>query len=715
MKNKYILFWVVFLVAILISFLSYWFLRIFFFGINQELVQFIVNEENNKKNKQIIVVEIDELTYNKLWFPIDRWDYIPFLEHLSQANPAVIAFDVLFLDKWKDEEKDKKLANIFQKLWNIVIWSAFQTHIKCDTREPFKNGVKQCISPESEKYSSAYNILQNPYELFLKTVKNVWYFQPTIHPRTKKVYSITPFQEVQTKSWIIKYESFSFATLREYYNYMYSRNNTEITGNLWEKVYYFFDKKIPIKKNDFYITYNKVWNFERRSFYDIFEGKFDKEFFKDKIVLIWYTAEWVKDDFFIPGTWAWEVTKGIYIHANIISNILNEDYIVYINEKLEILIAFLFIFFIVYLNIFHLKHFNLRRISFWAIILFVIIVLSYYILFYFVYKSIWIYLLPNYPLEFMSILVFSFFISTIIKYRIEDKNKKMLSKALSEYVSSDIAREILQSTGNVNLSWENKKITIFFSDIAGFTTISEKLSPEKLVSFLRIYLWEMSHIIMDNKWFINKYEWDAIMALWGVFGQVENFWVVDACKSSLLQQAKLKALNEEWKQNGKNELSVRMWLHTGNAIIGNIWAEGRKMEFTALWDSVNLASRLEWVNKFYGTSICVSQDVYQEAKDFFTFRYLDKIRVKWKNIGIDIYELVSYVGEAGVFKENIIKDFEKAMILYQKKLFQEAFDIFSKLSGLWDPPSKTYKKRCEMYLVNPPSEDWDGVWILDEK
>jgi adenylate cyclase len=256
---------------------------------------------------------------------------------------------------------------------------------------------------------------------------------------------------------------------------------------------------------------------------------------------------------------------------------------------------------------------------------------------------------------------------------------------------------------------------MFFSDIAGFTTISEKLSPEELVWFLRVYLWEMSHIIMDNKWFINKYEWDAIMALWWVFWKVENYWIVDACRSALFQQAKLKELNEVWKQQWKDELSVRMWLHTWPAIIWNIGAQGRKMEFTALWDSVNLASRLEWVNKFYWTYICVSEDIYNEVKDIFTFRYLDKIRVKWKNIWINIYELVSNAWEAWIFKEKIIADFEDAVSLYMNRDFEKAKEIFDKLSKLWDEPSKVYKKRCEIFIKNPPENNWDGIWTMDEK
>lgn len=686
MKNFKILLLQVFWVSIIVFLFSYLFLRQFFYNINGEFLYFIKKSLTQKVNNSIIVVEIDDLTYNKLGFPIDRWDYVPFLNNLKSSAPAVIWFDILFLDKWKDEKKDIDLAQKFSELWNVIIWF--------DIR-----GYTQAVMP---------------YELFYNSVKNIWYFKSTINSNTNKVYSLKPFLDLKYNWQTKRYDSFSFAILREYYNYIYW-NNIKKANNYKENIYNFFDKKIPIRWWEMYINYLNINKFQRESFYNIYTWNFDKQKFKDKIVLIWYTAEWVKDDFLVPGIW-WESSmKWVYIHGNAINNVLNDNYIIYFSPIIESFISFLFIFFIIYLNIFYLKNSKLTWISFWAVFLFLFISLVYYIFFLLAYKKTWVFLIPNYPFEFFSVLFLSFFVSSVLKYINEDKNKTILSKALSEYVSSDIAKEILNSTWSVNLSGENKKITIFFSDIAGFTTISEKLSPEELVWFLRIYLWEMSHIIMNNKWFINKYEWDAIMALWWVFWKVENYWVVDACHASLLQQTKLKELNEIWKQEWKDKLSVRMWLHTGPAIIWNIGAEGKKMEFTALWDSVNLASRLEWVNKFYGTNICVSEDIFKEVKDKFTFRYLDKIRVKWKNIWINIYELVSNAWESWIFKENIISDFEKAIKMYINRDFKKAKEIFEKLSKLWDNPSKVYEKRCEIFIKNPPENNWDGIWTMDEK
>ncbi len=137
------------------------------------------------------------------------------------------------------------------------------------------------------------------------------------------------------------------------------------------------------------------------------------------------------------------------------------------------------------------------------------------------------------------------------------------------------------------------------------------------------------------------------------------------------------------------------------------------MEFTALWDSVNLASRLEWVNKFYGTYLCVSEDTYLETKDKFVYRYLDKIRVKGKELPVKIYELICFAEES--YHKDRYKDFEKAIYLYEQAKFIEAREIFLMLSQVGDASSKTYLDRCDLYIKNPPKPDWDGVWVMDSK
>ena len=302
-----------------------------------------------------------------------------------------------------------------------------------------------------------------------------------------------------------------------------------------------------------------------------------------------------------------------------------------------------------------------------------------------------------------------------VKYVYESNNKVKLSKALSEYVSKAIVKEILSNSWDIKLDWDLKKLTIFFSDIEWFTTISEKFSPEELITFLRKYLSYMSNIILDNNWFINKYEWDAIMALWWAFSDNEKDSYY-ACLSALKQQETLKELNSNWQKVWLPKIKVRIWLHTWQAIVWNIWAVWRKIEYTALWDSVNLASRLEWVNKFYWTFICVSEDIFEENKDFFEFRYLDKIRVKWKDNAIKIYELLSEKWNLTLKKEKIRTEFEKAILVYNSRDFISAKDLFENIYKKYnDSPSKTYFERCEYFMNNKPKSNNELIWNYETK
>lgn len=638
-------------------------------------------------NKSIIVVEIDEdtLSWRKdnqwnvtlvwLWrFPFDRKYYWTVIDNLKEAWAAVIALDVIFWER-SNEESDDKLANSIKNAWNVILW------LWAD---------------------SSWNI-QFPYEKFSKNMLTSWYFAPNVDKSTNIVYSIKPISIFKWSDTI--YNHFSIAIIKWFYSKIYddkkylkdeilSLDDKFVIGNKLELL------KSRNGKNEVLINYTDSHKFTKKSFLDIYYNQFDKDLFKDKIVVIWSTAKGIKDVFNTP-LWS---EYWVYTHVNMINTILTKNGIKYFNENLEWFMIFLLIIISVY--------FNISKFSY-VLILSNIAIVSLFIL-WVLYITILTNLLLNFPIELAIALIFSLAISNIVKYLIENKHKTMLNKALSEYVSKDIAHEILSWEWKINLDWENKSIWILFSDIEWFTTISEKLSPEELVKFLREYLSAMSNIIMDEKWFINKYEWDAIMALWWVFWDITDSSYL-MCLSALKQQDTLKQLNTEWWEKWFPEIRARIWMHFWKAIIWNIWSEWRKMEFTALWDSVNLASRLEWVNKFYWTYICVSEDVYNIEKNNFEFRYLDKIRVKWKEKSINIYELICVKWELTKKQAKILDRFEEAIEYYKDMNFKEAINIFTELSEQWDWPSKTYKKRCGIYSKKSPREGWDGVWTMTSK
>ena len=626
-----------------------------------------------KISKEIIVVTIDDESIKKIWkFPFSRDEYIPVIKNLNKDNVSVIWMDIIFSDKWPNINIDKKFAKSLKNAWNVIIWWWIEK-----------------------------NIFLKPYSLFEKSVLSYWYFQPINNKFNNKVYSLNTYWNYQ--NW--KFFHFSIQVLRWYLKQFYWKDYFNFFKK--DKKYFYItpDIKIPtINWKEFYINFAKTLNGKEKfytvPFYKIYENNYDHKYFENKIIIIGYTAKGIKDIFFSPE---WQ-KFWVYTHANVINTILTKQYKIYFDKNLEYLLLFLLIILSVYFNLSqkwkNLLISNLSIISIFIIIIFFIV--------------IWLNFALNFPVQFIFGLVITLTISNILKSFMEDKNKTLLNKALSQYVSKDIAKEILSWEWKVKLDWERKNISIFFSDIEGFTSISEKMNPEELVIFLREYLWAMSNIIMDERGFIDKYEWDAIMALWWVFGY-ENSSTYDNCKSALLQQEKLRILNKDWKERFWEELKIRMWLHTWEAIVWNIGAEGRKMEFTALWDSVNLASRLEEVNKKYWTYLCVSETVYKEQKNNFEFRFLDQIKVKWKNIPVKIYELISKKWETSDLKKEIVLEFEKAIALYLEKNFEKAELIFKKLIQLWDKPSITYAKRCLAFKNQPPEKNWDWVWTMKTK
>ena len=661
--------------------------------INKQAQNLYYIMSNNNISKNIIVIEIDEETIsgkkNKAWeilkewlwrFPFDRKAYWIVIDNLNKYGVSIIAIDVIFWETSGNEESDIYFANSIKNAWNVILWT----------------------------WLNSVWIIQQPYEMFNKHVLSTGYYRPNVDKVTQNVYWITPFAKFRESD--VLYNHFSIAILKWFFSKVYW-DETFLENNYnFTKDEIIINNKIKLlrsreNKNEILINYVKSSSFNKLSFLDVYNNSLEPEDIdnlKDKIIIIWATAKGIKDIFHTP---LWN-EYWVYTHANMVNTILTKNWLKYLDKDLELFLIFLFIIISVYFNISKSSYVLIfSNISLIAIFIIGVI-----------YIPLLTNTLINFPFEFSIAILLSLTVSNIAKYLIENINKKKLNKALSEYVSKDVAQEIISWEWKVNLNWERKNIAIFFSDIEWFTSISEKFSPEDLVWFLREYLSDMSDIIMDEKWFINKYEWDAIMALWGVFW--DNSRDDDSyriCKAALKQQEVLKTLNVEWKKRGFTEIKARIGMHLGDAIIWNIWSEWRKMEFTALWDSVNLASRLEGVNKFYWTYMCASENIYKMEKSNFEFRYLDKIRVKWKDKPVKIYELlwVKWRVDKNVLINK--RAFEKATRLYLKKEFIQAKEIFEELINSWDNAWRMYFDMCEIYIKTPPANDWDWISVMTDK
>ena len=250
---------------------------------------------------------------------------------------------------------------------------------------------------------------------------------------------------------------------------------------------------------------------------------------------------------------------------------------------------------------------------------------------------------------------------------------------------------------------------LFAGAVAGFCQ-----TPAETVAMLNDYFTVMSQIVLDHTGFLDKYIGDAIMAVFNAPVALPNH-TASACEAAYDMLLELKTLNEEWGQRGTPHLDIGIGVNTGEAVVGNMGAEQR-FNYTAIGDTVNLASRLEGLNKMYRTHIIVSEFTFAGVKDRFRFRELDYVRVKGKHKPIVIYELVSKKGEDPA-KERLCSMFSGALALYRERRFSEAMDGFASLLKEHpdDGPSSVYMERCRGYLTEPPPEDWDGVYAAKTK
>ncbi len=311
----------------------------------------------------------------------------------------------------------------------------------------------------------------------------------------------------------------------------------------------------------------------------------------------------------------------------------------------------------------------------------------------------------------------TFLASTIVSFLKTEREKGFLRNAFSRYLSDEVIKAIVNNPDKLKLGGEKRHMTAMFTDIRGFSTVSEKLAPEGLVTLLNKYLTAMSDIILDLGGTIDKYEGDAIIAFFNAPLELPAHARLASLAAVRMKRAERK-LNADLAQTqgASNELLTRLGLNTGDMIVGNMGTD-RKMDYTIIGDAVNLAARLEGVNKQYGTWICASEDTIAEAGDDFVVRRLDRIRVVGKSVPIRIYEIIEEKSQAGTAYDAMISQFEEGIELFAAKDWKGAVKAFEQTLVLQpnDGPSKTFIERCKVYMVTPPPADWDGVFNLTLK
>jgi len=417
---------------------------------------------------------------------------------------------------------------------------------------------------------------------------------------------------------------------------------------------------------------------------------------KDRIVVIGATATGLLDNRATPVNAG---GSGFELHATALANLLQRDFIRVAPPWAQWLLVLLAI---ALLNLFMPR---IRALAWQLLAALAIIVLA--------LAGNFILFRAGFDLDFIPLflgLVICSGYDAYIRYQRVRREKKFIEGAFKGYMSDSLLAEIKKNPGGLHLGGEKKRVTVFFSDLAGFTSLSEKLPPEEVVRILNTYLERMTAVIMEEDGFVNKFEGDAIMAFWGA-PLADERQAARAMRAALRCQEKLRALNDEFAAAGLPRLGMRVGVNSGEVIVGNIGSR-RRFEYTVIGDAVNLASRLEGINKQYGTQVICGSLAAQMAAGEMILRRLDRVRVKGKQVPEEIFEVVAAKEDAHFSLPVRLDQFEKGLQLYFKGDFASAMDVFLPLAD--DGPAQVFARRCCWLLDNPP-QNWDGCWTFTEK
>lgn len=443
----------------------------------------------------------------------------------------------------------------------------------------------------------------------------------------------------------------------------------------------------------------KEKSFQYISASDILNNKFKPKDIENKIILLGTSASGLFD---LRATPFESIFPGVEVHANVIDNIMVQDFIskpsyAFVLNIIHMIVLtfsslFIFIFTPLFLSV---------------VLLITIFALDMYLVYFYLFNE-GIVLNTVFPL--LSILC-AFIASNLINYFLETKQNKIIKDKFASKVSKNVMDSLLKNPQNNDFCGEEKEVTVFFSDIRGFTNISESMSNAKaLISYLNDYMEPMSNIITNEKGTIDKFIGDAIMAYWNAPIDVKNH-ADNAVRASLKQIQYLDVLNKEFKKEDKPFIDIGIGLNTGLAVVGEMGSIGRS-DYTVIGDAINLGARLESLCKYYNSKLNISNFTKDKLEEKYIFRYLDLVRVKGKSEPVEIWQVIDFGQAQGKLLDEL-ELYHHAIVLYKNKEFIEAKEIFETLENNEEKTNQNiysiYLKRCDIFIQNPP-EVFDGVF-----
>jgi len=578
---------------------------------------------------ETVIAVIDEKSINKLGrFPWPRSVWGRVVDRLTEEGSKVIVFDVFFSER-ESVESDDLFQRAIMRSGRVILPVVFDFSETGYKESGFTGKKLDFMTP------SAYSVLKNADEPFLPLKAKM--VLPTLLRFSAFAKALAHINMIPDMDGTIRWEVLAIQYQGDYYApiglqaaRLYRGLKSEDLALDYRGSVQLGDTTIPVDGfGRMLINFRGPNNtFPMYSISDILDRTIRAGAFRDKIVLIGATAQGIYDLRVTPFS---TNMAGIEKHASVVDTILRKDFI----YRTEATVIPLILLFAGILGI-YLPRLGAKA----GAGLFLALFVGYgWIVYYlFISKGIWFnFVYPS------SALVFGYTSQTAYRFFTEERRARDIRKMFSSYVSKRIVDELIRDPSKARLGGERKEITVLFSDIRGFTSFSEKHQPEEVVSMLNEYLGAMTDIVFKYDGTLDKFIGDAIMALWGApIGQPDH--AERAVRCALAMGEKLGELQKKWADEGKPVLDTGIGINTGEMVVGNMGAEGKKMDYTVIGDHVNLGARVESLTRQYNNHIIITEFTYEKVKDIVEVNKLGSVTVKGKERPLVIYDLVGVKG-----------------------------------------------------------------------
>ncbi len=440
---------------------------------------------------------------------------------------------------------------------------------------------------------------------------------------------------------------------------------------------------------------------DRLSLSDVVDGHFDPEVVKGKVVFVGATALGTFDQRVTPFD---SFCPGVFVHMNVAEDLLSRRTIEHpgqttlLEAAMLLLIGLLFGLLVPRLSL-------SNQLGVFPVSAAVFLIGNQVA---FKYGE---QLITVTPLMELAVLTFGV---VFFQYMTTDREKRQVRSTFQHYLTESVMEEMLQDPSKLKLGGQKRELTVFFSDIRGFTTLSEMLPPDEVSKLLNEYLTPMTDLVFENLGTLDKYMGDAIMAFWGAPAEQPDH-ALRACKTAVTMLEKLDQLRAQWRAHGRPDIDIGIGLNSGHISVGNM-GSNRLFNYTVIGDDVNLASRLEGTNKTYGTRIILGENTFAAVKGKVVARELGGVMVKGKKKPVTIYELRG-MGTPSAADAEVIATFERGLAAYRARNWDEAVLCFKAVLDRWphDGPSEKYLDDIDDKRANPPPAGWDGVYVMKTK